>query len=47
MREIEYLTEDCTKMQQIIDIVLSLRYEKAHLFSSKTILITKNASKLF
>lgn len=25
MREIEYLTEDCTKLQQILDITLSLR----------------------
>lgn len=25
MREIEYLTEDCTKLQQILDIALSLR----------------------
>lgn len=25
MREIEHLTEDCTKLQQILDITLSLR----------------------
>lgn len=25
MREIEHLTEDCTKLQQILDIILSLR----------------------
>lgn len=25
MREIEHLTEDCTKLQQILDIALSLR----------------------
>lgn len=27
MREIEYLTEDCTKLQQILDIAMSLRLE--------------------
>lgn len=25
MREIEYLTEDCTKLQQMIDIAVTLR----------------------
>lgn len=42
MREIEYLTEDCTKLQQMIDIAVTLRLVLNYFFISMSFKINES-----